>query len=68
MDHFIGSLLGMSVQPLSSIAHYWNEKDVGFITAEKVAIKTGLQKNCWEQIRGGLKFWEGTAEDEEKKR
>ena len=48
MDHFIGSYLGMSVQPLSRIAHYWNEKDVGFITAHKFAIKTGLQKNRWE--------------------
>ena len=56
----------MSVQPLSSIAHYWNENDVGFITAQKFAIKIGLQKNRWEQIRGALKFWEGNAEDEEK--
>ena len=45
MDHFIGSHLGISVQPLSSIAHYWNEKDVGFITAQKFAIKSGLQIN-----------------------
>ena len=66
MDHFIGSLLGMSVQPLSSIARYWNEKDVSFITAQKFAIKTGLRKNRWEQIHGALKFWEGNAEDEEK--
>ena len=56
----------MSVQPLSSIAHHWNEKDVGFITVQKFAIKTGLQKNRWEQICGALKFWEGNAEDEEK--
>ena len=53
----------MSVQPLSSIAHYWNEKDVGFITAQMFAIKTGLQKNCWEQIRGALKFWEGKKKE-----
>ena len=66
MDHFIGSLLGMSVQPLSNIARYWNEKDVSFITAQKFAIKTGLRKNLWEQIHGALKFWEGNAEDEEK--
>ena len=64
MDHFIGSLLGMSVQPFSSIAHYWNEKDVGLMTAQKFAIKIVLQKNHWEQIRGALKFWDGNAEDE----
>ena len=39
----------MSVQPLSSIAHYWNENDVGFITAQKFAIKIGLQKNHWNR-------------------
>ena len=66
VDHFIGSLLGMSVQPSSSIAHYWNEKDVGFITGQKFAIKTGLRKNCWEQIRGALTFRESNAEVEEK--
>ena len=68
MDRFIGSLLRMSVQPLSSIHIIGMKKDVGFITAQKVAIKIGLQKNCWEQIRGALKFWEGIAADEEKKR
>ena len=62
MDQFIGSLLGMSVHPSSNIAHYWNEKDVSFITAQKFAIKTGLRKNRWEHIRRPLTFWEGNAE------
>ena len=57
---------GVVVVPLSSIAHYWNEKDVGFITAQSCH-KTGLQKNRWEQIHGPLKFWEGNAADEEKR-
>ena len=42
------------------------KKDVGLITTQKFAIKTVLQKNHWEQIRGALKFWDGNAEDEEK--
>ena len=62
MDHSNGSLLGMSVQPLSNIAHYWNEKH-SFITAQKFAIKTGLRKNRWEQICGALTFWEGNVEE-----
>ena len=44
MDHFIGSLLGMSVQPLSSIAHYWNENDVGFYNSTKVCHKNRVTK------------------------
>ena len=49
MDHFI----------TSAIINNRDEKDVGFITAQKYAIKTGLQKSRWEQIRGALKFWGG---------
>ena len=33
MDQFIGCLLGMSVEPLTTIQDYWKVKDDGFITA-----------------------------------
>ena len=52
---------------MTSIAHNWNEKDVVFITAQRFAIINRVTKNRWEQIRGALKFWEGNAEDEEKR-
>ena len=65
MDQFIGCLLGMSVEPLTTIQDYWKVKDDGFITANRFGEKTGMSKHRWEQIRGALAFWEGNAEKAE---